>query len=40
MQDESMRQEWVHCPVCGNKTRLRLARRYSSYTLSAILPEM
>lgn len=24
MQDESMRQEWVHCPVCGNKTRLRL----------------
>ena len=24
MQDESMRQEWVHCPVCGNKTILRL----------------
>lgn len=24
MQDESMRQEWVHCPVCGNNTRLRL----------------
>lgn len=24
MIDESMRQEWVYCPVCGNKTRLRL----------------
>lgn len=24
MQNESMRQEWVRCPVCGNKTRLRL----------------
>ena len=25
MQDESMRHEWVHCPVCGNKTILRLS---------------
>ena len=24
MIDESMRQEWVYCPVCGNKTRLKL----------------
>ena len=24
MIDESMRQKWVYCPVCGNKTRLRL----------------
>ena len=24
MINESMRQEWVYCPVCGNKTRLRI----------------
>ena len=24
MIDDSMRQEWVYCPVCGNKTRLKL----------------
>lgn len=24
MINESMRQEWVYCPVCGNKTRLKL----------------
>ena len=24
MIDESMRQKWVYCPVCGNKTRLKL----------------
>ena len=24
MIDESMRQEWVYCPVCGIKTRLKL----------------
>ncbi|MCI5952752.1 MAG: cysteine-rich KTR domain-containing protein [Anaerostipes sp.] len=24
MQNETIRQEWVYCPVCGNKTRLRL----------------
>ena len=38
MQDESMRQEWVHCPVCGNKTSI--ARRYSPYALSIILSKM
>ena len=24
MLDEVIRQEWVYCPLCGNKTRLRL----------------
>ena len=23
-ENQSGRQEWVYCPVCGNKTRLRL----------------
>lgn len=26
MTDESVRQEWVYCPVYGNKTRLRLRK--------------
>ena len=26
MTYESVRQEWVYCPVCGNKTRLRLRK--------------
>lgn len=26
MTDESVRQEWVYCSVCGNKTRLRLRK--------------
>lgn len=26
MTDESVRQEWVYCPACGNKTRLRLRK--------------
>ena len=24
MLNEVIRQEWVYCPICGNKTRLRL----------------
>lgn len=24
MLNEAIRQEWVYCPVCGNKTRMRL----------------
>lgn len=26
MTDESVRQEWGYCPVCGNKIRLRLRK--------------
>ena len=40
MIDESMRQEWVYCPVCGNKTRLKLCKDTSPYAFSIILSEM
>ncbi len=26
MNEKSDEQEWVHCPACGNKTRLKLRR--------------
>ena len=26
MGDNTEGQEWVHCPACGNKTRLKLRK--------------
>ena len=38
-KDEMEYQKWVYCPVCGNKTRVRL-RRHCAFTFSTILPKM
>lgn len=32
--------EWVHCPICGNKTRLRLRVDTELKKLSPLLSEM
>lgn len=32
--------EWILCPVCGNKTRDRQARRYCIEKLSPLLSKM
>ena len=32
--------EWIRCPVCGNKTRVQIRRRYRVKEFSALLPQM
>ncbi len=32
--------EWVHCPVCGNKTRLQIRADTELKKLSTLLSEM
>ena len=36
----SVISEWVHCPVCGNKTRLQIRKDTELKKLSPLLPEV